>query len=262
MKKTPDILFRELLDIMDKLRAECPWDKKQDIHSLRHLTIEETYELADAIIDNDYQEIKNELGDILLHIVFYAKIGSERSDNEHFDISDVIESINEKLIRRHPHIFSDINAETDEDVKVNWEKIKLQEKDRKSVLSGVPTSLPSLIKAYRIQDKVHGVGFDWENVEQVWDKVEEEIAELQEELKTGESKENIEMEFGDLLFALINYARFIDVNPETALEKSNKKFIARFTQLEKIAKERGKSISDMTLEEMENIWQEVKKKSI
>ena len=261
MKKSPEILFRELLDIMDKLRVECPWDKKQDIHSLRHLTIEETYELADAIMLDDYQEIKKELGDILLHIVFYAKIGSERAGNEHFDISDVIESINEKLIRRHPHIFSDVKADTDEDVKVNWEKIKLKEKDRDSVLSGVPTSLPSLIKAYRIQDKAHGIGFDWDNVNQVWEKVEEEIDELQEELKLQDNKENIEMEFGDLLFALVNYARFIDVNPETALERSNKKFISRFTDVERVAKERGKSISEMSLEEMELIWQEVKKYS-
>jgi len=261
MKKSPEILFRELLDIMDKLRVECPWDKKQDIHSLRHLTIEETYELADAIMLDDYQEIKKELGDILLHIVFYAKIGSERGGNEHFDVSDVIESINEKLIRRHPHIFSDVKADTDEDVKVNWEKIKLKEKDRDSVLSGVPTSLPSLIKAYRIQDKAHGIGFDWDNANQVWEKVEEEIDELQEELKLQDNKENIEMEFGDLLFALVNYARFIDVNPETALERSNKKFISRFTDVERVAKERGKSISEMSLEEMELIWQEVKKYS-
>ncbi|MDR2083496.1 MAG: nucleoside triphosphate pyrophosphohydrolase [Bacteroidales bacterium] len=258
MKPSPEILFRELLDIMDKLRAECPWDKKQDIHSLRHLTIEETYELADAILVDDYQEIKKELGDLLLHIVFYAKIGTERTGTEHFDISDVLENINEKLIRRHPHIFSDVDAETDEEVKVNWEKIKLKEKDRKSVFSGVPSSLPSLIKAYRIQDKAHGIGFDWDNTEQVWKKVEEEIGELQEELRTGESKENIEMEFGDLLFALVNYARFIDVNPETALEKSNKKFIDRFTKLEEIVKERGKSISDMTLNEMEEVWKDVK----
>ena len=247
--------FEKLLDIMDELRAKCPWDKKQTLESLRHLTIEETYELADAIILKDSNEIRNELGDLLLHIVFYAKIGSENND---FDITEVIEGINKKLVQRHPHIFSDVIANTDEDVKRNWEKIKLHE-GSKSVLSGVPVSLPSIVKAYRIQDKARGVGFDWENPQQVWDKVTEEMNELRDEVESGAGIEKIEDEFGDLLFALINYSRFINVNPDTALERTNKKFIYRFNYLEEQAKKAGKSLHDMTLKEMDVYWNEAKK---
>jgi XTP/dITP diphosphohydrolase len=246
--------FQRLLDIMDELRAKCPWDKKQTFESLRHLTIEETYELADAIVAKDKQEIKKELGDLLLHIVFYAKVGSEDGS---FDITDVINGINEKLIERHPHIFSDVVADTSEEVKVNWEKIKLKDKSR-TVLSGVPVSLPSIVKAYRIQDKARGVGFDWEHTGQVWDKVLEELNELKHEVENGNPIEQIESEFGDLLFALINYSRFIDVNPDTALERTNIKFIQRFNYLEKKAKENGRTLHDMTLNEMDVFWNESK----
>jgi len=246
--------FQRLLDIMDELRANCPWDQKQTFESLRHLTIEETYELADAIVSKDKQEIKKELGDLLLHIVFYAKVGSE---DKSFDITDVINGINEKLIQRHPHIFGDVVAETSEEVKVNWEKIKLRE-DNRTVLSGVPVSLPSIVKAYRIQDKARGVGFDWENTSQVWDKVLEELNELKHEVENGGSKERIEDEFGDLLFAMINYSRFIDVNPDTALERTNNKFIQRFNYLEKKVNESGQSLHDMTLKEMDVFWNESK----
>jgi XTP/dITP diphosphohydrolase len=248
--------FQRLLDIMDELRDKCPWDKKQTYESLRHLTIEETYELAEAIVSKDTDEIKKELGDLLLHIVFYSKIGEE---SKAFNIADVINGINEKLILRHPHIFSDVVADTDEEVKSNWEKIKLRE-GMHSVLSGVPASLPSIVKAYRIQDKARGVGFDWENPGQVWDKVMEELKELQEEVENGNNNERIEDEFGDLLFALINYSRFIDVNPDTALERTNKKFIERFNYLEERAKQEGKSLHDMTLGEMDVYWEEAKKK--
>ena len=238
---------------MDDLRAQCPWDKKQTMQSLRHLTIEETYELGDAILDNDLQEVKKELGDLLLHIVFYAKIGSETGD---FDIADVANSVCEKLIIRHPHIYGDVKVDNEEDVKRNWEKIKLKE-GNKSVLGGVPKSLPALVKASRIQDKAAGVGFDWDNIDDVFAKVKEEIEELHAEVK-AQKHTAIEAEFGDVLFSLINYARFLKVNPEDALERTNKKFIARFQYLERKAAESGKSLRDMTLAEMETYWQEAK----
>ena len=245
--------FQRLLNIMDNLRAQCPWDKKQTMQSLRHLTIEETYELGDAILDNDLQEVKKELGDLLLHIVFYAKIGSETGD---FDIADVANGVCDKLIIRHPHIYGDVKVDNEEDVKRNWEKIKLKE-GNKSVLGGVPKSLPALVKASRIQDKAAGVGFDWDNIDDVFAKVKEEIEELHAEVK-AQKHTAIEAEFGDVLFSLINYARFLKVNPEDALERTNKKFIARFQYLERKAAESGKSLRDMTLAEMEAYWQEAK----
>lgn len=245
--------FNRLLDIMDDLREKCPWDKKQTLESLRHLTIEETYELADAILDNDINEIKKELGDVLLHIVFYAKIGSEKNA---FDIADVANSIADKLIDRHPHIYGNVIAEDEATVKQNWEKLKLKE-GKASVLEGVPKSLPAVVKANRIQDKVAGVGFDWEEPHQVWEKVQEELSELNTEIEAGNTKK-IESEFGDVLFSMINYARFIKVNPENALEKTNKKFIARFQYLEKAAKKAGKELADMTLAEMDVFWNESK----
>lgn len=245
--------FQRLLNIMDDLRAQCPWDKKQTMQSLRHLTIEETYELGDAILDNDLQEVKKELGDLLLHIVFYAKIGSETGD---FDIADVANGVCDKLIIRHPHIYGDVKVDSEEDVKRNWEKIKLKE-GNKSVLGGVPKSLPALVKASRIQDKAAGVGFDWDNIDDVFAKVKEEIEELHAEVK-AQKHTAIEAEFGDVLFSLINYARFLKVNPEDALERTNKKFIARFQYLERKAAESGKSLRDMTLAEMETYWQEAK----
>jgi XTP/dITP diphosphohydrolase len=246
--------FGRLLDIMDELRAKCPWDKKQTFESLRHLTIEETYELGDAILNEDNQEIKKELGDLLLHIIFYAKIGSETGD---FDMADVANSISDKLISRHPHIYGDVKVTNEEDVKQNWEKLKLKE-GKKSVLEGVPKSLPAMVKANRIQDKVAGVGFDWEKPEQVWLKVQEELNELNNEIQEG-NHEKITSEFGDVLFSMINYARFIDVNPENALEKTNKKFISRFQFLESAAKKLGKSLHDMSLSEMDAYWNESKK---
>jgi XTP/dITP diphosphohydrolase len=246
--------FSRLLDIMNDLREKCPWDKKQTLESLRHLTIEETYELGDAILNNDLQEVKKELGDLLLHIVFYAKIGSETND---FDIADVCNEICEKLIFRHPHIYGDVVVADEEEVKQNWEKLKLKE-GKKSVLEGVPKGLPALVKASRIQDKVKGVGFDWEEPHQVWDKVQEELQELQDEVTSG-NKDAIESEFGDVLFSLINYARFLKINPEDALERTNKKFINRFQYLEGKASELGKSLSDMTLAEMDVFWEEAKK---
>lgn len=246
--------FGRLLDIMDDLREKCPWDKKQTLQSLRHLTIEETYELGDAILDNDLQEIKKELGDLLLHIVFYAKIGSETNA---FDIADVANSICDKLIDRHPHIYGDVVVADEEEVKQNWEKLKLKE-GKKSVLEGVPKSLPALVKASRIQDKVKGVGFDWEESHQVWDKVQEEIAELHEEVKSG-NHDKMEAEFGDVLFSMINYARFLKINPEDALERTNKKFMKRFIYLESKAGELGKALADMTLAEMDVFWEEAKK---
>lgn len=245
--------FGRLLDIMDDLRAKCPWDKKQTMESLRHLTIEETYELGDAILNNDLQEVKKELGDLLLHIVFYAKIGSETGD---FDIADVANGVCDKLIVRHPHIYGDVKVANEEDVKRNWEKIKLQE-GNKSVLGGVPQSLPALVKASRIQDKAAGVGFDWDNIDDVFAKIKEEIEELHAEVK-AQKHTAIEAEFGDVLFSLINYARFLKVNPEDALERTNKKFITRFQYLERKAAESGKSLRDMTLAEMESYWQEAK----
>lgn len=247
--------FQDLLDIMDDLREKCPWDRKQSLESLRHLTIEETYELADAILDEDLEGIQGELGDLMLHIVFYARIGSEKGA---FDITSVLQSINEKLIKRHPHIYGDVKAETAEEVKDNWEKIKLKT-GKKRVLSGVPKSLPAMIKAYRIQDKVKGVGFDWEKPDQVWAKVQEEMEELKEEVGKGAKDGRIEEEFGDLLFALINYARFIGVNPENALERTNKKFIRRFEHLEAQAQKLGKDMKRMNLAEMDVFWDEAKK---
>ena len=243
-----------LLTIMDELREQCPWDKKQTMQTLRHLTIEETYELGDAILDNDLEEVKKELGDLLLHIIFYAKIGSETHD---FDIADVANEICEKLINRHPHIYGDVTVENEEEVKQNWENIKLKE-GKKSVLEGVPNSLPALVKANRIQEKVAGVGFDWERPEQVFEKVQEELSELQEELKQG-NPDRLESEFGDVLFSMVNYARFLDINPENALERTNKKFIKRFQYLENKAKESGKTLKEMTLAEMDVFWEEAKK---
>jgi XTP/dITP diphosphohydrolase len=245
--------FDRLLTIMDELRAQCPWDKKQTMQTLRHLTIEETYELGDAILDNDLEEIKKELGDVLLHIVFYAKIGSE---TKHFDIADVANDICEKLINRHPHIYGDVVVENEEEVKQNWEKIKLKE-GKKSVLEGVPNGLPALVKANRIQDKVAGVGFDWEKPEQVWEKVQEELEEFQDEVQQGNA-DAMESEFGDVLFSMVNYARFLNINPENALERTNKKFIKRFQYLENKAKEQGKALKDMTLSEMDVFWEEAK----
>jgi len=247
--------FKHLLEIMDELREKCPWDKKQTLESIRYLTIEETYELSDAILEKNVDEIKKELGDLLLHIVFYSKIGSEQNA---FDIKDVINNINEKLIKRHPHIFGDVKVQTAEDVANNWEKIKINEEGKKSVLEGVPKSLPPLVKAIRMQEKVRGVGFDWEKPHQVWDKVLEELNELKTEVENNSKKDRIEEEFGDLLFALVNYARFIDVNPEDALEKTNRKFIKRFQYLEKQAKENDKLLQDMSLEEMDVYWNKAK----
>lgn len=255
---------------MNELREQCPWDKKQTLESIRYLSIEEVYELSDAILTRDLEEVKKELGDLFLHIVFYAKIASETQD---FDIGDVLEGICEKLIRRHPHIYGEISAEDEETVKRNWEKIKLEEKSEKghkqTVLGGVPKSLPALVKAQRIQEKARGVGFDWENANQVWEKVQEEVSELNAELKKAENtnnqdanKEKIEEEFGDLLFSLINYARFIGVNPETALEKTNLKFIQRFNYLEEQSQKEGKNWDVMSLEEMEEYWQEAKTKLV
>lgn len=246
--------FERLLNIMDDLREKCPWDKKQTLESLRHLTIEETYELGDAILNNDLNEIKKELGDLLLHIVFYAKIGSE---SDAFDIADVCNGICEKLIHRHPHIYGDVEVKDEEEVKQNWEKLKLKE-GKTSVLEGVPAGLPALVKASRIQDKVKGVGFDWEEPHQVWDKVQEELNELQEEVDSG-NQEKIEAEFGDVLFSMINYARFLNVNPEDALERTNKKFIKRFQYLESKAGELGKPLMEMSLAEMDVFWNEAKK---
>ena len=249
--------FGRLLDIMDELREKCPWDKKQTFESLRHLTIEETYELADAIIDSDVNEIMKETGDVLLHMVLYAKLGSEipREDGG-WDIADSLNSICDKLVSRHPHIYGDVEANDEETVKANWEKLKLKE-GNKSVLEGVPRSLPSLVKAYRIQDKVRGVGFDWDNAQQVLDKVNEEMEELAVEVEA--KSDRIADEFGDVLFALINYSRFIDVNPDEALERTNLRFVRRFKQLEEIIKSDGKDLGEMPLVEMEMYWQRAKK---
>jgi XTP/dITP diphosphohydrolase len=243
--------FKRLLDIMDDLREKCPWDREQTIESIRHLTIEETYELSDAILDNDKPEIAKELGDLMLHLVFYAKIGSETND---FDITSVLNGICKKLIRRHPHIYSDVDAKDSATVKRNWEQIKQEEsKGKKSVLSGVPKSMPSLVKAMRMQEKAAQVGFDWPNKDQVWDKVEEEL----QEFKEAEGKE-IEGEFGDLLFSLVNYARWKDINPDDALEQTNRKFKHRFEAIETHAKANGIGLKQMTLEEMEAVWQQAK----
>ena len=246
--------FSRLLDIMDELREKCPWDKKQTLESLRHLTIEETYELADAIIKNDLKELEKELGDVLLHIVFYARITSEMGL---YDISHVIHTLCEKLIVRHPHIYGNVQADTEEQVKENWEQIKLKE-GNKSVLSGVSKGAPSLVKAFRIQDKAAQVGFDWETSEQVWAKVQEELQEFKEELVQTDNKEKTEKEFGDLLFSLVNVARKNGLNPDDALEYTNQKFIKRFTFIEERAKSLGKNLKDMSLEEMDAIWNEAK----
>ena len=258
IQQNPATALERLMQIMDDLRAKCPWDKKQTMETLRHLTIEETYELSDAILKGDKQEIRKELGDLMLHIVFYAKIGSENND---FTMVDILNGISEKLINRHPHIYGDVIAETEEQVKQNWEQIKLKE-GNKSVLAGVPSSLPALIKASRIQEKARGVGFDWEEKQQVWEKVEEEMQEFKAEFNVDDDqkidKEKAEGEFGDLLFSLINYARFININPEDALEKTNKKFIKRFQYLESKATELNKSLQDMTLAEMDVFWNEAK----
>ena len=259
--------FDRLLTIMDELREQCPWDRKQTLESLRHLTIEETYELSDAILENDLPEIKKELGDVLLHIVFYAKIASENKPENtfQFDIKDVLNGICDKLISRHPHIYGDAVANTEEDVKRNWEQLKLKE-GNKSVLSGVPASLPALVKAMRIQEKARGAGFDWDEKQQVWEKVEEELQEFKDNfnIETGEAidQKEAEGEFGDLLFSLVNYSRFVDINPETALERTNKKFIKRFQYLEEASKIDGKSLDDMTLSEMDVYWNRAKELKI
>lgn len=248
--------FARILKIMDELREQCPWDRKQTMETLRPLTIEETYELGDAILQNDLKEVKEELGDLLLHIVFYAKIGEEKGA---FDIGSVINGLCEKLIVRHPHIYGDVKVSNEEEVKQNWEKLKLNKEGKKSVLQGVPASLPALIKAYRIQDKAAQVKFEWENVADVWKKVEEEMQELNAELNTDDvNKNKVEEEFGDLLFALVNYARFIKVDPEAALERTNLKFIRRFKFIEEKAAQMNRTLNDMTLTEMDNIWNEAK----
>jgi len=246
--------FGRLLDIMDTLRAECPWDKKQTLESLRHLTIEETYELADAIEENDLQEIKKELGDLMLHMVFYSKIGSEKGA---FDVADVLNAVCDKLIHRHPHIYGDVEANSEEEVKANWEAIKLKEKGTTSVLQGVPRGLPALVKAIRIGDKARGAGFDWDQPQDVWGKIKEELAEFEEAQLSG-NQDKIESELGDVLFSITNFARLSNLDPELALERTNKKFIYRFTYMEKKALEVGKSLKDMTLPEMEALWQEAK----
>jgi XTP/dITP diphosphohydrolase len=252
--------FNRLVEIMNDLREKCPWDKKQTIETLKSMTIEETYELADAIQDKDWNGIKEELGDMLLHIVFYAKIGEEQ---QAFSMDDVINGICEKLIRRHPHIYGNVSVDNDEDVKRNWEKIKLQE-GKKSVLEGVPNSLPSLVKAMRLQEKAKQVGFEWDDIDQVWEKVQEEIGELLEAIEidktvhNAQSKDHIEEEFGDMLFSMVNYARFLQLDPDTALERTNKKFISRFKKMETIAATKDKLLQDLSLSEMDELWNEIK----
>jgi XTP/dITP diphosphohydrolase len=248
--------FGRLLDIMDKLRSECPWDQKQTLESLRYLTIEETYELSDAILEKNLDGIKKELGDLMLHLVFYARIASE---SDAFDIGDVLNYINEKLIHRHPHIFSGVKVKDAREVRDNWEKIKLTEQGNRSVLAGVPNSLPAIVKAYRIQEKASGVGFDWEHADQVWEKILEELDELNEAVSQNASANKLEHELGDLLFAIVNYARFIDINPEDALERTNRKFISRFRFVEEEAKKVHKPLQEMTLEEMDDFWKAAKK---
>ena len=247
------------MDIMDDLREKCPWDRKQTFESLRHLTIEETYELADAILDADVEEIKKETGDLLLHMVFYAKLGSELpKEKGGYDIADALHSICDKLVERHPHIYGDVEANDEETVKANWEKLKLKE-GKKSVLEGVPRSLPSLVKAYRVQDKVRGVGFDWDHVGQVWEKVQEELGELQDEVTAPKvNPDRVADEFGDVMFAMINYARFLDVNPDEALERTTRRFIARFQHLEQAVAQDGKDLADMDLGEMDAYWDRAK----
>ena len=248
--------FGRLLDIMDELREKCPWDRKQTMESLRHLTIEEVYELGDAILDNDLTEVRKELGDIMLHMVFYARLGQEQGA---FDVADVLNGICEKLIQRHPHIYGDVEVRDEEEVKQNWEKLKMKE-GRESVLEGVPRSLPAMVKATRIQDKAKGVGFDWEEKEQVWEKVQEELAELREAEASGE-EQHVEEELGDVLFSVINYARFLNMDPESALERTNKKFIGRFTHMERQIKEQGLLMQDMSLSELEAFWRSAKKQA-
>ncbi|MBV7529284.1 nucleoside triphosphate pyrophosphohydrolase [Chitinophaga sp. sic0106] len=245
--------FDRLLKIMDDLREKCPWDKKQTIQTLRQLTIEETYELADAITDENWQAIKEELGDLMLHMVFYAKIGAEQ---QQFDINDVINGVCEKLIHRHPHIYGDVKVEDEEEVKQNWEKLKLKE-GKKSVLGGVPKALPALVKAMRIQEKAKQTGFEWENNSQVMDKIKEELAELEEAIGAG-NQDHIEAEFGDVMFSLVNYSRFLKVDAENALERTNKKFQRRFQEMETMALQQGKQLNDMSLTEMDALWNEVK----
>lgn len=248
--------FGRLLTIMDELREQCPWDRKQTMESLRHLTIEETYELADAIIDNDLEEVKKEIGDLMLHMVFYSKIGSEKGA---FDIADVLNGICDKLVHRHPHIYGDVKVQDEEEVKANWEKIKLKEGNgKKSVLEGVPRSLPAMVKATRIQDKARGVGFDWDNRDQVWEKVHEELDEFREAVEMN-NREEMEAEFGDVLFSMINYSRFVDLDPEMALERTNKKFIKRFKHMEEAVRKDGKSMTDMNLAELDTYWDKAKK---
>lgn len=248
--------FDRLLTIMDELRENCPWDQKQTLRSLRHLTIEETYELSDAILEGDLNEIKKELGDIILHMVFYAKIASEKKA---FHIGDVLNSVSDKLINRHPHIYGDTEVQNEEEVKQNWEKIKLKENGNRSVLGGVPKSLPALVKAMRIQEKARGVGFDWDTQDQVWEKVKEEMSEFLEASKNNQ-RQAMQNEFGDLLFSLINYSRFVEINPEEALESTNKKFIKRFQFMENAIKKEGKQISNLSLEELDTYWEQAKRK--
>jgi MazG family protein len=250
------VAFSRLVKIMDELREQCPWDKKQTIQTLRQLTIEETYELADAITENDYKAIKEEIGDLMLHMVFYARIGKEQGQ---FSLEEALNGICDKLVSRHPHIYGDVKVENEEDVKQNWEKLKLKE-GKKSVLAGVPNSLPAMVKALRLQEKAKQVGFEWDNREQVWEKVEEEIGELKQAIAT-EEQDKIEDEFGDVLFSLVNYARFLRVDPENALERTNKKFISRFTGMEELALKTGKPLADMSLEEMDAIWNSIKKQN-
>jgi MazG family protein len=246
--------FQRLVQIMDELREKCPWDRKQTVQSLRQMTLEETYELADAVTENDWKSMKEELGDLLLHIVFYSKIASEQKQ---FSIEEVIQGISQKLISRHPHIYSDVQVGNDEDVKRNWEKLKLKE-GKKSVIAGVPKTLPALVKAMRLQEKAKQVGFEWENKEQVWEKVKEEESELKEAI-TENDQRKIEEEFGDLVFSLVNFARFLNIDAENALELTNKKFIKRFTQMEEEAMASGKSLNDMSLQEMDSIWNQIKR---
>lgn len=250
-------IFLKLVQIMDDLREKCPWDKKQTIQTLRQQTIEETFELADAITDESWKGIKEELGDLLLHVLFYARIGAEQ---QQFTLSEVIEGISQKLVYRHPHIYGDVQVNDEEDVKKNWEKLKLKE-GKKSVLSGVPKALPATVKAMRLQEKAKQVGFEWDNKEQVWNKVQEELSELQEVVKEND-KNKMEDEFGDVVFSLINYARFLQIDAENALERTNKKFIHRFTQMEEIASQQGRQLHDMSLEEMDAIWNTVKKQKL
>lgn len=257
MTTKPDVSFSRLLKIMDELRDQCPWDRKQTIHTLSHLTVEETYELTDAILEEDYKAIKGELGDLLLHIVFYAKIGSEKNK---FDINDVIEGICKKLVDRHPHIYSDVKVENEDDVKKNWEKLKLEE-GKKSVLEGVPKGLPALVKAQRLQEKVSGIGFDWDNTAQVVEKVKEEIEEFEEESRANDI-DKMEAEFGDMLFSLVNYARYKNINPESALERTNKKFIKRFKFVESQTEAKGQKLHDLSLDEMNTFWEESKKNDL